>query len=300
MASPRRFEALRAQYERDLQYELAAQPARHAPPIELGQLSTLPAPVREFAHASGCLAGSQPNNARIVWRTMQLRSAPDARWLPVECEQVNFFRDPTRLALMRSHLAGVLPFSAYDRYRHARGRMSINLAGALPLRRVYGQHMDVSALVTYLSEAILLPVVLIDPRLRWTPLDASSARATLQHVGSCVSGVFSFGPAHEWVRFETEDRWRDGRVPSRQRWSAEARAFRLHAGLRVPGDASAHWHTEQGLFTYMRGEVESIHYDITDARALPLPHLRSLARASWRAACCSSMQAHEGASGGHV
>lgn len=279
----RYFESLPYLYERDLARELALQHPHHTCSIEPRDLCALPACVRNFVVAAGLADHSQATNARVVWSAMQLRSSPQAKWMSVECEQVSFFRQPVRLALMRSKLAGIVPFTGYDRYRDAQGQMSINLAGRLPLRRAHGSHMDDSALVTYLSEAMLLPVLFVDPRLQWQPLDEHAARAIIHHGGRCVAGVFRFDPAHAWVRFDSHDRWRDGREPTRARWSAEVSQFAWHKGLRVPSEARAWWHAGEDDFLYMRGKIESVSYDVTDARVMVRP--------AWRGACSTSVWA---------
>lgn len=265
-------ETLRTVYERDLRRELALQHPHHAHAIESRDLCALPTPVRNFVAASGVVDAPRATNARVVWRDMELRDAPGKAWMAVECEQVNFLRQPARFALMRSRIAKLLPFSGYDRYRNANARFFINIAGTLPLRRADGPHFDDSALVTYLSEAMLLPVLMIDPRVHWLALDEGSARASMQHGSSSVAGVFTFDPSRDSVRFETDDRWRDGSTPTRTRWSAEVRSFAWHKGMRVPGEATARWHTDAGPFVYMRGSVESISYDVTDERAMVAPH----------------------------
>lgn len=235
---------LQRAYERDLARELVRQPPHPSPALARKELTTLPNAVREYVLASGSLDRAHASNARIVWREMLLQNSEGAQTLRVDCEQVNFLREPSRMALMRSALAGVIPFSGYDRYRNGRGEMLIRLGGICPLRHARGPHMDASGLATFLSEALLLPLLFVHPSLQWSALDERSARATIHHAGTFVSGVFSFDAANEWARFETCDRWRDGRPPVRQRWSAEVTDFAWHKGLRIPGRARAFWHAD--------------------------------------------------------
>jgi len=184
----------------------------------------------------------------------------------VACEQVSFFGTPTRLALMRSHIAKVLPFSGYDSYRDGRGEMVINVAGIFNVGHASGPHMDASALVTFLAEGMLMPFTLVHPHVHWSTLSHTSARATIHDGSVTVGGVFTFDDDRGRVRFETNDRWREGTPGKFEPWSAEASDYTWRHGTLVPSTVSARWHDSDGSFTYMRGSVESLTYDVTDTR----------------------------------
>lgn len=268
---------LRRAYQADLELELARQVHLPTRIVEERELVRVPEPVRRFLRESGLVGMSHASNARIVWRQMELRGA--GAWMRMECEQVSFLREPVRLALMRSMIARCLPLDGYDRYRDGQGEMRMNLAGVVPVRRVRGHPMNASGLVTFLSEGLLTPTLLLEPNVHWFSLDAHSARAELAHAGLRVGGVFSFDHASGTARFETEDRFRDGPTPRRQRWSAEVRGFEPHKGLRLATQAGAFWHDDNGAFEYMRGAIESISFDVTDAQAKVHPHRFQLGRA---------------------
>jgi hypothetical protein len=274
---------LSARYRRDLTLALARQARAPQRAIDERDLSLLPPPVQRYVQATGLLGMSHASNARLVWREMALRGSPDAAWMRMECEQISFFRRPTRLAMMRTSLAHVLLFEGYDSYIEGRGEMRIQLARVLPVSRSRGPHMDASALVTFLSEGMLFPSLWLESPLFWTPLDAERARAELRYPGGRVGGVFHFDRAGEHVRFETEDRWRDGPVPVRQRWSAHASDFAEHKGLRLPQRARALWHTGATSFEYMNGVIDSVCLDVEDSRMLAQrpPRARVAARIPW-------------------
>lgn len=261
---------LRHHYENDLERELTRQRPRPVRSVAERELRLLPLPVQRFVRRAGGLGMTHASNARIVWRWMDLRSAPDSPSMHLRCEQTNFFGDPVRLALMTGKLGGIVPLAAYDSYREGRGELRVQVAGVLPVKRASGHNMDCAELVTCLSEGLFVPALLLEPNVRWAPVDARSAHATLWHGDNVVTGVFSFDDNGDRARFETYDRWRDGpKRPTRQRWSAEVSGFALQQGVRVPSRASATWHAPEGNFEYVRGSIESITTDITGPAAAP-------------------------------
>lgn len=260
--------SLSARYRRDLADQLRLQHPHPARSIDERDLAALPAPVQRYVRGAGLVGMSHASNARVVWREMLLRGTPQGPWMRMECEQVSFFREPVRLALMRSSVAAVMPFTGYDRYLDGHGEMRMEVAGLIPVGRVCGRHVDASALVTFLSEGLLLPSLLLESHVSWTALGEHAARAVLRHHGCSVSGVFHFDASGEQAHFETEDRWRDGPTPVRQRWSAHVGDFAEHKGLRLPRTAHATWHAPEGDFDYVRGALESVTPDVTEARVL--------------------------------
>jgi hypothetical protein len=250
-------------YESEVAAEVAKHPPSHGAPISEGDLAGLPEPVRKYFRAGGFLGKPRMVNARLVWSELRLKRARDKDWLKVACRQFNSVPEPTRIALMNARMAGVLPFEGRDKYQDGHGNLRIKLLKVFTVGDSRGKEMDRSELVTVLSEALMVPSVALQPYIRWEPLDASSARATLTHGGESVSGTFHFNDAGELVRFHTRDRWQDGKPSRKIPWSAFLGGYRWANGTRFPTEVSATWHEEAGDFTYARGTLAAIQFDVT-------------------------------------
>ena len=122
--------------------------------------------------------------------------------------------------------------------------------------------MDESALVTVLSEALMAPSYALQGYMKWQPVDERSARAELTSNGITVSGIFHFNEADELVRFDTNDRWQDGTPPKKLPWSAYLGDYREARGIRYPTRVSAAWHEPSGDYTYVKGTIDSVEFNV--------------------------------------
>jgi hypothetical protein len=253
---------LQARYRSEVAAEIARHPPRPEGLITEPSIEHLPAPVQRFFRSSGFLGKPHTVNARLVWKTMLLRRGPRASWLRLHSEQFASTPEPTRLALMTARLGGIVPFEGRDKYQDGHGQMLIALGKLFVVADSQGRYMDESALVTVLSEALFTPSVALQDYIAWTARDDRSASACLRHRGLSVTGVFSFNDADELVRFDTQDRWRDGKPPLRMPWSANVTSYQRIDGVRLPCELSATWHEPAGDFTYVKGQLESVTFNV--------------------------------------
>ena len=97
--------------------------------------------------------------------------------MPFEAEQQSFADEPTRLFLMRARMFGV-PVEAFHRAVGGHATMQVTIAGAFPIEDARGDEMDRAETVTLFNDMCLLaPGTLLDPRIAWQPVDATTARA---------------------------------------------------------------------------------------------------------------------------
>lgn len=253
---------VRARFRSEVAAALAKREKRVVHNIEERELVGLPAPVQRYFRASGFVGKPHTLNARIVWRELLLKRSRHGLWMKLHCEQLVSVPEPTRIALMTGKLAGVLTIEGRDKYQRGQGQMLITFMKVLTVADARGRYMDESALVTLLSELLLVPSLALQKYITWTPIDDRSARATITDRGITVSGTFHFNDADECVRFDTNDRWRDGRSPRRLPWSAFFGGYETRGDLRTPFELSATWHEPAGDFTYARGTLDSTVFNV--------------------------------------
>lgn len=245
-------------YRAGLAREWASRPPGAGDVVTEQALRALPPPVQRYLRACGIVGRPLALRARIVWRDMLLRSAPERRWLKLKSEQLIVIDPPTRAAYMSCRLGGVIPFEGLDTLRDGHSLMQVRLLKVLPLAQSHGRYMDESALVTLLAELMFVPALALQRSVAWEPIDDRTASARLTHRGVTVSGTFHFNEANELVCFHSDDRYRDGKPPERLPWSAEVASYARGAQLSFPREVSATWHEPARDFTYVRGIVESV------------------------------------------
>lgn len=253
---------VRARFRSEVAAALAKREKRIVHNVEERELVALPAPVQRYFRASGFVGKPHTLNARIVWREMRLRRSRHGLWMKLRCEQLVSVPEPTRIALMTGELAGVLTLEGRDKYQRGQGQMLITLMRVITVADARGRYMDESALVTVLSELLLVPSLALQKYITWTPIDDRSAQAAITDCGITVRGTFHFNDADECVRFDTDDRWRDGRSPRRLPWSAFFGDYQTRGGVRTPYELSAMWHEPAGDFAYVRGTLDSVVFNV--------------------------------------
>lgn len=254
--------SMRALFRAEVQAALARHRPDAVPLISEADLAPLPPPVASFLRKSGFVGRPRATNARIVWKELLLKTAHDRPWMRVECEQLNVAPRPARIVLMRGRVAGVVPFEGRDKYQDGHGHMLVRAAKVITVADARGPEMDRSALVTVLAEVLMLPSLALGEHVRWEVVDGRTARATLTDGVLSVSGTFHFDEASNMVRFDTEDRWQDGTPPRRIPWSAAIGGYVDRGGVRTPTTVAATWREAEGDFTYARGVIERIDYDV--------------------------------------
>lgn len=222
----------------------------------------VPAPVARYLEACGALRHAPLRGVRLV-HGGSFSPAADARWFPIRGEQYLSADPPGFVWWGRLRLAPGLWIDARDRTVAGEGNMLVRAASVWTIADARGAELDRAALVRLLGELAWMPTVLADARyVRWAPVDARRARATLAVGGREVSATFVFGPDGMPERFEAE-RWRDlgdGRGALTP-FVGTLADFREVDGLRLPHRLEAAWIVDGKPAPYARWAVERIDLD---------------------------------------
>jgi hypothetical protein len=143
--------------------------------------------------------------------------------------------------------------------------MFIRLMKLFTVQNVTGPEMDRSALVTVLAETFLVPTYALQPYMTWTPIDSTSAKATIRHQVITVSGIFHFNAAGEATYFETNDRYMSQNDGSsiNVKWYAFMNNYKEQNSIVFPSDMSAAWEVNGEKKEYGRLHITGIKYDVT-------------------------------------
>ncbi len=242
-----------------------------ASPVTGADLAGLPAAAQRYLRFTE-VTGRPPDWSFATHFTGRFRLRPRLPWLRCEAWQYSTCPAVTRLYHMRITAAG-LPMTGRDAYSGGHGRMYGKLAGLVPVADGAGPEYDVSELVTYLNDAVLLaPSMLLALPVTWTAVDDSSFDLTLSDAGHQVTArVFVDGRGAP-VEFSTDDRWcalPDGLV--RARWSTPVHGWMKINGRWQPRWGAAIWHLAGGPFCYaeLRFTPGAARYNVTPAELSP-------------------------------
>ncbi len=243
--------------------DLAAPPAAFS--TSAAHIDTLPAPVARYFRA--VLREGQPSPRR--WRLTQegefLIDAERRRWGPFTATQHVVAEPPGFVWDARIHMAPGLAANVRDGFVNGTGTMRASLGGVLQLASVEGTpEIAAGALHRYLAEAVWCPTALLpSPHLSWTPLDESSARATLTAGGTTVWLDFRFRATDGLVEsVYTPERSRDVSglgVPTP--WQGRFSDYEERGGMRIPLAGEVEWVLPDGPQVYWRGRITEALYE---------------------------------------
>jgi hypothetical protein len=191
-----------------------------------------------------------------------LRSAPRARWMAFQAEQVVRPLEASFSWDARVQVAPLVRIRVRDELANgiASGRVSWL---SLPLASTTGgEPMNAGALHRYLAEAVWYPTALVpDEALRWSPVDDRTAVATLRGRVATVSLEFRFAPSGEVTGVYTPDRWgRFGGAFRQAAWQGSFGEYGRRHGVLVPGDGEVAWTDAGEHYAVWRGAIVDIEY----------------------------------------
>ncbi len=225
-------------------------------------LAAMPAPVRRYVRASGALGRPVPRSMRLVFDAVMRRN-PGESGMRATSTQVNVFRRPARLFLMKARMFG-LPVRALHLYRGDEATFQVRAAGLRTMVDESGDAISRAETVTVLNDlCVFAPGALVDSRLAWTPIDDRTAAVTFANGRWTVGATVLFNERDELVDFWSDDRPEsaDGGFAER-RWSTPISGYREIDGLRLPTHGEAVYARPEGPFTYGEFTTRSIDYDL--------------------------------------
>ena len=230
------------------------------------RLQGLPAPVMRYFRA--VLKDGQPivQRAQVTWKGEFNMGHPDHdKWVSFSAEQTFVPGAPGFVWNARMRMAPGVSAVVRDGFVEGEGSMIAKVAGVLTVARVSDTPLlAVGALQRYLGEAIWLPTALLPSQgVKWSPIDDTRARATLNAGRSAASLEFQFDSEGLIIHVYAHERvFDDGKnPPSIHPWQARILRYGEFHGMKVPLDGMAEWMLPSGAYAYWRGQPTHIIYE---------------------------------------
>ncbi|WP_367320038.1 DUF6544 family protein [Streptomyces sp. HUAS ZL42] len=190
--------------------------------------------------------------ARFVGR---FRLRPGARWAAAEAWQYNSAVEIARLFAMRIRFAHLIPVLGHDTYVRGHGRLLVKLMGRIPVSDGSGEEFDISELITYLNDAVLLaPSMLLGPATSWAQVDDHAFDVTLTEGAHAVTARVFLDQRGAPVDFHAD---RYATLPGGlvlAPWRTPVTRWDIVPGRRpLPGPATAVYDLPDGPFPYIEG-----------------------------------------------
>jgi len=161
-----------------------------------------------------------------------------------------------------------------DIYLRGQGVMRGKLLGLVTVAHTEGPETDLSELVTYLNDAVLMaPSMLLRPNTSFSPVDDNAFDVSLVDAGQTVTARVFLDDDGRPVNFSTTDRYAD--LPGglvRAEWTTPIDGWQPDGDRFIFTRGSAIWQLPEGPLTYLDFRIPrgGVRYnvapaDITDA-----------------------------------
>lgn len=225
----------------------------------------LPDPVQQWLLHSGIVGKPAirkvylTQKARMKMKPDQTKWAEAKAWQYVDVEALSFFWK------VDMKMMGI-PVKGRDRLHDGQGEMLIKLAGLIPVVDVVDNpKINSGALLRFLGEIVWYPSAAFHPAIQWEAIDSLSAQATIRTAGMEESGVFTFNPEGDLVRFSAMRYMGSDAAAEKREWVIETIESGEKDGIRMPVKSKATWMLEEGPWTWMELQIEEMRYNISEA-----------------------------------
>lgn len=230
----------------------------------------LPEPIRRYL--DHVLPDRQPiiGTAHIQQHRKFRTPGSSAAWRPFTATQHVTTSPPGFVGDAFIEMIPWLPVHVLDACHEGRGILRASLGGILPLVDApSAPELDEGELMRYLAETPVYPTALLPGMgVKWTKIDDSAARATLEYGGTAASLVFSVNGNDEVDRVAGRRAFmRDDGTYEDRPWVGTWRRYQLRSGMRIPVEGEVAWIGPEGEIPYWRGTMDGIDYTYTDTNA---------------------------------
>jgi hypothetical protein len=251
---------------REFESEVARGLARPIPEALVSEqdLARLPSAVQRYLRYVGVVGHPRVQGLRVHF-TGRIRSGPGAAWMPLTAEQYSFADRPTRLFFMQARMSG-LPVEALHEYVDEHASMRVKVVSLVRMVNASGPAFTAAETVTLFNDmCVMAPATLIDPAIRWEPVDATHTRASFTAAGHTIAATLIFDDEGRLVDFFSDDRPSlnaNGATFTPQRWSTPLSGYRRFGPYRLASRGEAHYHAPQGEYAYGEFAMENIEYNV--------------------------------------
>lgn len=227
------------------------------------ELRRLPTPVRTWLTASGAVGRERARTVRLRQQG-ELRTSPDAAWMPARADQYFVVDDPAFIWRVDATMMHVFPFAGRDSYSAGKGHMLIKAASLFNVIDANDEKIAHGAMLRFLGELIWFPSAALSPHIDWEAIDETRAKATLHHGGLVASAVFSFDERHRFAGLQAERYLGGGADAKLTPWRVSCSQWQTMDGIEVPTKGEVSWQLDNDTFSYYRWEILDVQYNRTD------------------------------------
>lgn len=226
-------------------------------------IKDIPYPIQQFYRTTKLIGKEKQYIVHVEYKNTDFKMGKDKPAMKIKYQHYNMLDQLNRIALIDTKFMGI-PFEGLDNYQNGIGSMKGMLGKVITLFDSKGEEMNISSLVTCLSEMVFLPTIALQDYIVWEPIDSNNAKALLNYNGFSVSATFTTNNIGEIIQIETNDRYMDegDGKSTNYKWVIKLSDYIEENGIRHPSKAQAIWKLPKGEYLYFDGKGITINYNM--------------------------------------
>lgn len=229
--------------------------------IDKKDLMNLPYPVKNWLINSNIIGKKKIATVRLKQQG-QMRTNKNGPWMWSTAEQYFKVEEPGFVWKANVKMTPFIHLAGIDTFNGREGKMWIKLLSLFPIVNAKGPEIDLSTMMRYLAEMPWFPTAALNPYIIWEEIDEKKARATFNHNGLSVSGVFYFNQHGDISRFMGK-RYREVKGNFiLSDWGGIYKEFKEFEGIRIPSKSDIIWVKEDEVFKWFECEITDVNYNI--------------------------------------
>ncbi len=188
----------------------------------------------------------------------EMRSSPEARWIPFTAHQVIDSRRSSFSWEARMSGGGMKWFTITDAYSEGHGHLLVKLGGMVPVKQESGIELDQGELQRYLASSAMCPAMLVKhPSLEWSAAGPLTLRVGDRDDPTGATVDLDLGDDGRPLVCRAVRPRLVGKANVMTPWSGRYLDFQEREGQRIASELEVTWQYPEGPFTYYRGKVVS-------------------------------------------
>jgi hypothetical protein len=228
--------------------------------IDKDDIKDLPYPVQNWLTNSNVIGKERIKTVRLK-QEGKMRTKQNGPWMPSKAEQYFTVEEPGFVWIADVKMAPLVDLSGIDTFNAGKGKMKIKLLSLFPVVDSEGPEMDSSTMMRYLAEMMWFPTAALSPYIKWEKIDRNSAKATMEHEGLSVSGVFHFNEKGDILQFVGKRYKEVNGKYILSDWGGINKEFKEFDDIRIPSKSAVTWFEEDGEFNWFELEITELQYN---------------------------------------
>ncbi|WP_047414929.1 DUF6544 family protein [Cellulophaga sp. Hel_I_12] len=222
----------------------------------------LPEIVQKWLNTSGVVGKQKVVSVRLK-QTGEMRTKPDASWMPFKATQYYNIEHPSFIWCTEVEAFSNIKMIGRDKFNHGKGSMLIKLASLIPVvDESDNEQINSGTMLRFLGEVCWFPSGASNDYITWETIDSTSAKATFKMNQKSVSGVFKFNLNGDIVSFEADRYYGGGKNTKLEKWVISVEDYKVFEGIKIPYKCRVTWKLKEGDFNWLNLEIVDMEYNI--------------------------------------